>query len=150
MKKYKEETPADIEELKRQASDRTSYETRLNAVEQLGNFKCRQSKDILWRRMNSDKVYLVQETAFRKLQAFGEDVKLPRKQTGHLVKGINKKLARVRDTLPEKFTPKQFREKFQQLYPVEHDIYSYEKRNNFDAWVNNVLSSLPKKNEANI
>lgn len=144
MKKYIEEMPVDIEELKRQASDRTSYETRLNAVEQLGNFKCRQSIDILWRRMNSDKVYLVQETAFRKLQAFGENVKLPRKQPGHLVKDIIKKLARVKDALPEKFTPKQFRDKFQQLYPAEYDIYSYEKRKGFDTWVNNVLSSLHK------
>ena len=144
MKNYKEETPPNIEELKSLAADRTSYENRLDAVEQLGNYKCRQSIDILWRRMISDKVYLVQETAFRKLQAFGEDVKLPKKQPGHLVKDINKKLARVKNALPDVFTPKQFRDKFQQLYPVEFDIYSYEKKHDFDGWIKNVLSSLPK------
>ena len=130
MNNYKEETPSNIEELKRLAADKTSYEARLNAVEQLGNYKCRQSIDILWRRMISDKVYLVQETAFRKLQAFGEDVKLPKKISGHLVKDINKRLMHVRDALPETFSPQEFRDKFQQLYPVEFDIYSYEKKLN--------------------
>lgn len=145
MKKYTEETPSNIEDLKRKASAKTSYKTRLEAVEELGKYKCRQSIDILWRRMNSDKVYLVQETAFRKLQAFGEDVKLPRKKKGNLVKDISKKLTRVRDSLPEGFSKQDFTEKFKTMFPTEYDIYSYEKSGSFEKWIGNMLSSLPKR-----
>lgn len=53
---------------------------------QLKKFKCRQSIDILWRLMINDKVYAVQHDAFLALQAFGEDVKLPRKKKGILLK----------------------------------------------------------------
>lgn len=145
MAELKMETPDNIDELKTRASDKSNYKIRLNAVEQLGIYKCKQSKDILWRLMINDKVYAVQESAFRKLQSFGEDVKLPRKKKGHLVKDINKKLAKVQSAFESDFTIQEFNEKFKSIYPVEFDIYSFEKQNNFDKWVLNVLSSLPKK-----
>lgn len=137
-------TPDNIEVLKKQAADKTSYKNRLEAVDELGKFKCQQSKDILWRLMINDKVYAVQHRAFLKLQAFGEQVKLPRKKKGHLVKDINKKLGRVEREMPASFTPEEFNEKFKALYPEEFDVYSFEKRSNFDQWVENVLRSLPK------
>ena len=139
------ESSENIDELKKQAGDKTNYKSRLSAVESLARFKCQQSKDILWRLMMNDKVYAVQESAFRVLQAFGEDVKLPKKKKGELVKGINKKLGIVMNSLSSDFTPSQFNEKFKSTYPEEFDIYSFEKRNGFDKWVTNVLGSLPKK-----
>jgi hypothetical protein len=145
MSDFTAEPPANIEELKKLAGDKTSYKNRKSAVEALGGHKCQQSKDILWRLMINDKVYAVQNAAFLKLQAFGEDVKLPRKKKGHLVKDINKKLGRVRDSLNEEFTPEEFNEKFRAMYPEEFDIYSFEKSGKFNQWVDNVLKSLPKK-----
>ena len=109
------EAPTNIEELKKLAGDKTSYKNRKSAVEALGKHKCQQSKDILWRLMINDKVYSVQHAAFLKLQAFGEDVKLPKKKKGHLVKDINKKLGRVRDSLHEEFTSEEFNEKFKTM-----------------------------------
>lgn len=145
MSDFTMEVPANIEELKKLASDKTSYKTRKSAVEILGKHKCQQSKDILWRLMINDKVHSVQYAAFLKLQAFGEEVKLPRKKKGHLVKDINKRLGRVRDTLHEEYTPEEFNEKFKTMYPEEFDIYSFEKSGKFNEWVDNVLNSLPKK-----
>ncbi len=137
-------TPENIEALKKQASDKTSYKNRLTAVESLGNFKCQQSKDILWRLMNNDKVYAVQELSFRKLQAFGENVKLPKKQKGNLVKDIEKKLGKVLFAIGGEWLEAEFHQKFKELYPEEFDMYSFEKGGNFNMWVQNVLSSLPK------
>ena len=139
-----EDTPTNIDELKKAAADRFSYKNRLAAIDALGAHKCQQSKDILWRLMIQDKVYAVQEAAFSKLQAFGESVKLPRKQKGHLVKDINKKFGRVLAAANGTYDESAFNSLFQQLYPEEFDIYSFEKGRSFDKWVANVLSSLHK------
>ena len=103
MSTFTEETPSNIDQLKQDANCKTDYNIRLLAVEELGKYKCQKSKDILWRRMISDKVHAVQELAFLKLQAFGEDVSLPRKKKGNaLVKDLMKKLSRVRDAASDK------------------------------------------------
>lgn len=139
-----EQTPENIEDLKKLAANKTSYNNRLTAIHQLRKYKCRQSIDILWRLMMQDKVYAVQEEAFRALQRFGEKVKLPRKKKGHLVKDINKRLERVQKSFKgESFTTEQFKEQFKLLYPTEYDIYSFEKKGKMDIWINNVLASLP-------
>lgn len=139
-----EETPENIEELKKLASTKTSYQTRLTAIHQLRKYKCRQSIDILWRLMMQDKVYAVQEEAFRALQRLGETVKLPRKKKGHLIKDINKHLEKVKNSFKgESYTTEQFKDRFKELYPTEFDIYSFEKKGKMDTWINNVLASLP-------
>ena len=138
-------TPENIEILKKRAADRTSYKNRLGAATELGEFKCQQSKDILWRLMISDKVHAVQHLAFLKLQAFGEDVKLPRKPKGHLVKDINKKLEIVLRAIGGEYSEEPFNNKFKELYPEYFDIYCYEKKSGFNKWVQNVLTSRPKK-----
>ena len=138
-------TPENVEDLKRKAADKTSYNTRLEAVEELGNYKCRQSIDILWRLMISDKVHGVQHRAFLKLQAFGEDVKLPRKPKGHLIKDVNKQLGKVLTAIGGTYSRDEFNKKFAQLYPETFDVYSFEKKGSFDGWITNVLQSLPKK-----
>lgn len=147
----KNETPENIEELKKLASQKTSYKSRLDAVYKLREYKCRQSIDILWRLMMQDKVYAVQEEAFRALQKFGEAVKLPRKKKGHLVKDINKRIEKTRNSFKqEPFTFEEFKEKFQLLYPTEYDIYSYEKHGKMDDWLKNCLSSLPSLPPASV
>lgn len=93
--------PVNYDELKRQAIDSSSWRNRLDAVRKLGEFNEKSVKDILWRRMTSDPVYTVQEEAFRKLQALGESVKLPRKKKGNIVKDMNKDLQKIKRSLPE-------------------------------------------------
>lgn len=136
--------PENIDALKKFAADKTSHKNRLRAVEELGGTKCRQAIDILWRLMINDKVYAVQHAAFLKLQAFGEDVKLPRKSKGKPFKDIEKKLAKVLAANSGAYSEADFNRKFSEMYPEEFDVYSFEKGSNFNSWVQNVLSSRPK------
>lgn len=139
-----EQTPENIEDIKTLAATKASYNTRLTAIHELSKYKCSQSIDILRRLMTQDKVYAVQEEAFRALQRFGEDVKLPRKKKGHLVKDINKHLERVKNSFKgESFTIEQFTERFKQLYPTEYDIYTFEKKGKMETWINNILANFP-------
>jgi len=136
--------PENIEALKKLAADKANYKNRLQAVNELGETKCRQSIDILWRLMINDKVHAVQHKAFLKLQAFGEDVKLPRKAKGKPFKDIEKKLAKVLASNAGVYSEADFNRKFSEMYPEEFDVYSFEKGNNFNSWVQNTLSCLPK------
>jgi hypothetical protein len=138
-----ENAPENIEVLKKLAADKASYKNRLEAVGELGKTKCRQAIDILWRLMINDKVHAVQNAAFLKLQAFGEDVKLPRKAKGKPFKDIEKKLVKVLAACSGVYSEAEFNRKFSEMYPEEFDVYSFEKRNNFSSWVENVLSCLP-------
>ena len=145
---YSESVPENIEDLKKMAMNKTSYRTRNEAIETLKNYKCRQSIDVLWRLMINDKVYSVQHQAFLALQNFGEDVKLPRKKKGNLVKDINKKLGKVQSSFKEEnSTIEEFIEKFKVMYPEEYDIYSYEKAGKMQEWIKNIVQSLPGKKE---
>ena len=145
---YSESVPENIEDLKKMAMNKTSYRTRNEAIETLKNYKCRQSIDVLWRLMINDKVYSVQHQALLALQNFGEDVKLPRKKKGNLVKDINKKLGKVQSSFKEEnCTIEEFIEKFKVMYPEEYDIYSYEKAGKMQEWIKNIVQSLPGKKE---
>lgn len=137
--------PTNYESLKRDANSKSDWRKRLAAVEELGNWKCRESIDILWHRMMSDKVYKVQEVSFRKLQAFGEKVKLPRKKKGNLFKDIRSKLSKVKHSLPDGHKFENFKNEFGKRYPVEYDTYEGDKESRFDKWLENVWRALPAK-----
>lgn len=145
MNRFQEGKPDNYEALKSQASDRMSWRNRKSAVDELAKWKCRESIDILWRRMMSDKVHRVQHAAFLALQAFGEKVRLPRKKKGNLIPEINKKLASVKNSLPDEHTFSEFKKAFSKLRPVEFDTYEGDKGNQFDKWLENVWISLPRK-----
>ncbi|WP_353893746.1 HEAT repeat domain-containing protein [Proteinivorax hydrogeniformans] len=137
--------PDNYEKLKRMANNKVSWRNRLEAVEELGKWKCRQSVDVLFRRMMSDKVFKVQNAAFLKLQAFGENVKLPKKKKGNLVKNINKKLGTIKRSLPEEHSYEEFKQEFKQKRSVEFDIYEGDKEERFDKWLRNVWLNIPKE-----
>lgn len=143
-------TPDNIKELKRMANNQNSWRDRLAAVEQLKNYDCQQSKDILTRIALHDIVFTVKEEAFRAAQSMGvtkngKPIYLGKKPKGELIKGITKKLTIVKDTLPDEFSLDEFKEAFKKLYPGVYDAYEGDKGNRFDKWLTNVTSSLPKK-----
>ncbi len=70
----KNEIPPNFEELKKSANRTSNWRERLEAVEALGQYNDQQTINILARMMSSDAVYPIQEAAYRKLRAFGEDV----------------------------------------------------------------------------
>lgn len=142
--------PANIDELKRMANNQNSWRERLAAVEQLKNYDCQQSRDILTRLAIHDVVFKVKEAAFRAVQAMGvtkngKPIYLGKKPKGNLIDGINKKLIRVRDSLPDGFSIDDFKEAFKKLYPAAYDAYEGDKGAQFDKWLGNVIPSLPKK-----
>lgn len=144
VNKFEEGKPENYEALKKQASDNSSWRNRKSAVEQLGKWKCRETKDVLWRRMMSDKVYQVQHAAFLALQAFGENVRLPKKKKGKLIPDITNKLAKIKKSMPYEHSYEDFKKEFSKLRPVEFDTYEGDKGSRFDSWLENVWKTLPR------
>ena len=147
---FKEETPSYIEDLKKKANIKYDANQRLEAISELGAWKCRQSIDILWRRMISDKLFKVQEQAFLRLQSFGEDVKLPRKAKGKLVKDIEKKVTKVLNSVETEVQLSEFKELLKNKYPEEYDLYLHDKGAKFDNWIANTAKSLPNELKSKI
>ncbi|MFT9076762.1 HEAT repeat domain-containing protein [Ethanoligenens sp.] len=146
----KKETPLNIEDLKRMANNQNSWRERLSAVNELKEYDCQQSRDILARLAIHDIVFTVKEAAFMATQALGvtkggQPIYLGKKPKGNLVDGINKKLTRVRDSLPDGYSLDDFKAAFQKLYPAAYDAYEGDKKGQFDKWLSNVIPSLPKK-----
>lgn len=149
-KNFIEKTPSDIDDIIKLSRDKSNYKNRLLSVERFGKYKCRQSIDKLWRLMISDKVFCVQEQAFRKLQNFGENVKLPKKRKGHLIKDINSKLLKVHTSLKsDTYTLTDYKVAFKNKYPEAYDIYQYEKKQKFDEWILETIKIAPKKKTKN-
>ena len=146
----KKGTPKNIEELKQMANNQYSWRDRMAAIEQLKEYDCQQSRDILTRLAIHDAVFKVKEAAFRAAQGLGitkngKPLYLGKKHRGNLVKDISKKLTRVRDNLSDEFSFDEFKAEFKKLYPIAYDIYEGDKDKRFDKWLLNVISSLPKK-----
>lgn len=129
------------EVLKKNTRNKSDWKLRLEAVEGLRNLDDPRAIDVLWRVMNSDKVFTVQEAAFRALQAKGVDVKLPRKQKGNLIKGINKKIKVLKDKLPENHSYEDFKAELEKREPIIYDTYQGDKGNRFDKWLENIWKS---------
>lgn len=91
--------------------------------------------------MNSNKVFTVNEAAFRALQAKGQDVKLLRKAKGNLVKGTNQKIKVLKNKLPKKHSYEDFKKELKRRNPVIYDTYQVDKGNRFDKWLENIWKS---------
>ena len=97
------------------------------------------------RIMNNDSVYKVQEAAFRKLKNLGEDVQLPPRKKGDLIKDITKILLRIKKSFPEGHSYEEFKEKLQKMRLDVYDTYEGNKGSDFDNWLENMWASFPKK-----
>jgi hypothetical protein len=140
---FQDDTAPNIEELKKMASNKFDANERLKAVEELGKWKSRQSLDILWRLMINDLVFEVKNASFLRLQAFGEDVKLPKKPKGNLINQINQKLEKLIKPLKDEISYEEFLAVFQNKMPEAYDVYKHDKKDKFDSWLINILKSLP-------
>ena len=146
-------TPDNIEELKKKANDKTSYRTRLEAIDELKKYDCQESRDILTRLALHDLIYEVRIQAFKAAQAMnvtinGQPIRLGKKKKGHLIKDINEKVLKVYNQIIEdesEFKLDKFKELFKIKYPEAYDVYRYEKKDNFDKWINNVINNRATK-----
>ncbi|MNP22558.1 hypothetical protein D3C76_1152350 [compost metagenome] len=94
--------------------------------------------------MESDPVYTVQEAAYLKLKAFGEDVKVPSKNKPELVKGVSKILLRIKKSLPRDHSYEDFKEKLKKMRVDVYDAYEGEKGADFDTWLMKMWTSANK------
>lgn len=143
--KEKSTLPENYEELKKQANRTSNWRERLDAVEELGHWKNKQIIAILLRLMNNDAVYKVQEAAYRKLKKLGEDVELPPRKKGDLVKDVTKISLRIKKSLPEGHSYEEFKAKLQKMRLDVYDTYEGDKGPDFNKWLENMWASLPKK-----
>jgi hypothetical protein len=137
--------PENYEELKKQANRTSSWRERLDAVDELGHWKNKQTIDILMRLMNNDAVYKVQEAAYRKLKKLGEDVELPSRKKGDLVKDVTKIMLRIKKSLPAGHSYEEFKVKLQKMRLDVYDTYEGDKGVDFDKWLENIWRTLPNK-----
>ena len=137
--------PENYEELKKQASRTSNWRDRLDAVEELGQWQNQQVIDVLTHMLKDDAVYKVQEAAFRKLKKFGEDVQVPPRKKGDLIKGVNKILLRIKKSLPEGHSYQEFKEKLKKMRLDVYDTYEGDKGADFDKWLETMWESVSKR-----
>ncbi|MCL6605417.1 MAG: HEAT repeat domain-containing protein [Paenibacillus sp.] len=135
------ELPENYEELKKAANRTADWKARLAAVEELGQWKNKQTIDILTRLVTSDPVYTVQEAAYLKLKEFGEEIAAPSKNKPELVKGVSKIVLRIKKSLPKDHTYEEFKEKLKKMRVDVYDIYEGEKGADFDKWLEKTWAS---------
>lgn len=161
----KNETPNNIEELKKMANNKNNWELRLSAVHQLKYYDCQQSRDIITRLTLTDKVFKVKEEALRasqglKINKNGKPLFLGKKDIGYKTKDFTKVFQRVkREGKIEEFDINIFKEKFKQINPEMYDVMRFEKskitfdnhkvesidESGFNRWIENTYKGLPKK-----
>lgn len=134
--------PPNYEELKKAANRTSNWKERLAAVEELGQWKSSQTIDVLTTRLKSDTVYKVQEAAYHKLKQFGEEVQLPSRNKGELIKGLTKILIRIKKSLPKDHSFEQFKEKLQKMRLDVYDTYEGDKGDDFEKWLESTWEPL--------
>lgn len=141
---FNNELPENYDELKA-AANRSNWRERLDAVEELGQSSHPKIIDVLTHRLNNDSVYTVQEAAYRKLKALGEDVQLPAQKKGDPIKGTAKILVRIKKSLPEGHSYEEFKEKLRKMRLDVYDAYDGVKGADFDNWLESTWASLSKR-----
>lgn len=138
----KNELPSNYDQLKTSANRTSNWRGRLDAVKELGLWKNKQTINVLMHIMNNDAVYKIQEAAFHKLKEFGEDIQLPPRKKGDLIKGTTKILVRIKKSLPAGHSYEEFKEKSKKMRLDVYDTYEGDKGADFDKWLENEWASL--------
>ncbi|MBY0121476.1 HEAT repeat domain-containing protein [Bacillus sp. S/N-304-OC-R1] len=141
----KNELPENYEELKKHATRASNWRERLDAVEELGQWKNQKIIDLLKRTMNNDAVFKVQEGAYRQLKKIGEEVQLPPRKKGDLIKGVAKILVRIKKSLPEGHSYEEFKEKLKKMRLDVYDTYEGDKGPDFDKWLESMWAAETKR-----
>jgi hypothetical protein len=138
------ELPENYEELKKSVNRMSNWRERLDAIDELAQWKHAKIIDVLTNVMNSDPVGKVQDAAYRTLKKFGEKVEAPTRKKGEPVKGVNKILLRIKKSLPEGHSYEDFKEKLKKMRLDVYDTYEGNKGSDFDKWLENTWAELNK------
>ncbi|ADU29424.1 HEAT repeat domain-containing protein [Evansella cellulosilytica] len=134
--------PENFEELKKSINRTANWRERMDAVDELGKWKTRETIELLKHSMTGDSVYKVQEAAYRQLQSLGEQVTMPERKEGHAVKDTKKILVRIKKSLPKDHSYEDFKEKLKKMRIDLYDTYEGEKGADFDKWLEQLWSEL--------
>lgn len=140
-----------ISELIRQARDRSSWETRLNAVKELEKYDTPKTRDVIISLALHDRVYAVKEEAGSIANRLnytkdGQKIVVTKKDTKYKNSDFTKLFHQVKRELEmEEFDLDLFKEKFSTTNPEMFDVMQYEHKDGFDTWVENRYLNLPKK-----
>ncbi|MBU9711199.1 HEAT repeat domain-containing protein [Evansella tamaricis] len=134
--------PENFNELKKNINRMSNWRERLNAVDELGQWKNRETIELLKHAMTGDPVYKVQTAAFRKLQAMGEAVTMPEKKEEDPIKGTKKILVRIKKSLPKDHSYEDFKEKVKKMRIDLYDTYEGDKGPDFDKWLEETWAEL--------
>lgn len=138
--KYTESEPSEKvkKEIKRNIIINYSFEKRLLAVHLLGKYKCQESIDTLNDLMNNDHIFDVRKLAHEKLVRFGLDVDHQLKNPSRRIDPqIAQKIASMGFSSEQIKTKEGYERaitEFRKKYPVEYDLCTYSKRNEFKSW----------------
>ncbi len=142
--KFTEESPPNIEDIITQANDKASHERRIEAVNKLGKYKCNLSINTLQAIVENDRIYDVRRVAYERLKRFGCEVLPPKKDKPFIDHEILEKFLMIRSAVNENSSVDRYIKKFKSMFPEDHDIHLYQKKNQFKKWVENIVSNLPK------
>lgn len=132
----RKETPQNIDQLVKDANRKTSWKARLAAINELRQYDCQQSRDVMTRLALHDKVYEVKEEAFRAAQSFevmikGQPIHLGKKDIGYTSKDFEKKFLRIkREKKMDDLDLQVFKDTLLTIDPEMYDV----NRDFFDAW----------------
>jgi len=141
----KNELPPNFKELKKSADRTSNWRERMDAVEELGQWKNDQTIKLLKRIIATDTVYKVKEAAYRELKKWDENISLPPKKKSDAIKDVSKILLRIKKSLPKDHTFSEFEEKLKKMRLDVYDTYEGEKGAQFDQWLKDTWNSLPNK-----
>ncbi|WP_280770838.1 HEAT repeat domain-containing protein [Salipaludibacillus daqingensis] len=139
------EGPENLAELKKSINRKSNWRERLDAVEELGEWKDRETMELLKHSMLGDPVYKVQLAAYEKLKALGEQVSKPEYKNEDPIKGTKKILIRIKKSLPADHSYEDFKDKVKKMRLDLYDTYEGEKGEEFDSWLEETWSSLPSR-----
>ncbi|WP_235849065.1 MULTISPECIES: HEAT repeat domain-containing protein [Bacillaceae] len=120
----------------------SNWRERLDAVDELGQYKTRETIELLRHAMDGDPVYKVQQAAYRKLQGLGEQVTMPERRSEDPIKGTKKILVRIKKSLPKDHSYEDFKEKVKKMRMDLYDTYEGDKGPDFDKWLEELWSEL--------
>ncbi|WP_121612667.1 HEAT repeat domain-containing protein [Mesobacillus foraminis] len=141
-KEARKDLPENFNELKKSVNRTSSWRERLDAIEELGRFKSKETINLLNQRLENDPVYKIQEAAYRRLRAWGEQVIMPERKNRELIKDTNKVLVRIKKSLPEDHSYEDFKEKVKKTRMDLYDTYEGEKGPDFDKWLEEQWSAI--------
>lgn len=128
--------PENFAELKKAVNRTADWEARLQAVQELGNYKAEETVKILQYIAKADLVTKVREAAAAVLTQMGHTVEAAETPEGELFKDLRKIFRRIKKSLPQDHSYADFKEKLGKMRMDIYNTYEGEKGAQFDAWLN--------------